>query len=96
MKKNDLIRRFRLISNFVTSQAGQKIIAIHIRPNITRSKDNQTMKLGQSVEYNVRNIFSQKAFRKLRRETSSRPPFFKKALCKVKASGQHLSFNIFW
>ena len=22
--------------------------------------------------------------------------YFKKALCKVKTSGQHLSFNIFW
>ena len=30
--------------------------AIHILPNISRSKDNQTMKLDQVIEYN-RNTF---------------------------------------
>ena len=29
-------------------------------PNISRSKINQTMKLGQIIEYNKRNIFLQK------------------------------------
>ena len=29
-------------------------------PNISRSKGNQTMKLGQLSEYNKRNIFLQK------------------------------------
>ena len=32
-------------------------IAIHIFPNISRSKSKQTMKLGQLIEYNKRNIF---------------------------------------
>ena len=36
-------------------QPGKKIIAMHIFPNISRSKDNQTMKFGQLVEYNMRN-----------------------------------------
>ena len=28
---------------------------MHILPNISQSKDNQTMKLGQLIEYNKRN-----------------------------------------
>ena len=32
-------------------------IAIHILPNISQSKDNQTMKFGESIEYNKKNIF---------------------------------------
>ena len=40
----------------MTSQTGQQIITKHTLPNISRSKHNQTMKLGQFIEYN-RNIF---------------------------------------
>ena len=40
----------------MTSQPGQQTIAIHILPNISRSKDNQTMKFGQLIEYNMRKI----------------------------------------
>ena len=36
----------------MTSQPGQLTITIHIMPNISRSKGNQTMKFGQLVEYN--------------------------------------------
>ena len=36
------------------SQPGQKTIAIHILPNISRSKGNQAMKLGQLIENNKR------------------------------------------
>ena len=32
------------------SQPGQKTITIHILPNISRSKGNQAMKLGQLIE----------------------------------------------
>ena len=39
------------------SQPGQQTIAIHIFPNISRSKGNYTMKLGQLIEYINRNIF---------------------------------------
>ena len=42
------------------SQPGLQRIAIHILTNISQSKSNQTMKFGQSVEYNIRNIFLQK------------------------------------
>ena len=41
----------------MTSQPGLQTIAIHILPNISQSKGNQTMKFGQSIEYNKRNIF---------------------------------------
>ena len=41
----------------MTSQTGQQIIAIHILPNISKSKDNQTMTFGQLIEYNKINIF---------------------------------------
>ena len=33
-------------------------------PNISRSKVNQTMKFGQAIEYNKRNIFLQKSSKK--------------------------------
>ena len=39
------------------SQPGKQTIAIHIFPNISRSKGSQTIKFGQSIEYNMRNIF---------------------------------------
>ena len=41
----------------MTSQAGQRIIAIHIVFNVSISKGNQAMKLGQLIEYNMRNTF---------------------------------------
>ena len=39
------------------SQTGQQIITIHILSNISERKDNQAMKFGQLMEYNMRNIF---------------------------------------
>ena len=44
----------------MTSQPGLQTIAIHILPNISQSKDNQTIKFGQLIEYNKRNIFFKK------------------------------------
>ena len=41
----------------MTSQPGLQTIPIHILPNISQSKGNQTMKSGQSIEYNKTNIF---------------------------------------
>ena len=74
-KKNGLIRKIRLTSKFMTSQPCLQTIAINILPNISQSKGNQTMKFGQLIEYNKRNIFLQKLCRKWGRETSSRPLF---------------------
>ena len=74
-RNNGLIRKIGLTSKLMTSQSGLRKIAIHILPNISQSKNNQTMKFGQLIEYNKRNIFLQKLCRKWGREASSRPPF---------------------
>ena len=34
----------------MTSQPGQQTVTIHILPNISRSKGNQTLKFGQAIE----------------------------------------------
>ena len=60
------------------SQPGLQTIAIHILPSISQSKGKQTMKFGQLLEYNKRNIFLQKLCRKWDKETSSRPLDFSK------------------
>ena len=55
------------------SQPGKQTIAIHIFPNISSSKSNQTIKFGQLIEYNLRNIFLEKSCTKYGGETSPRP-----------------------
>ena len=72
MYKNRLIKRIRLISNFITLQPGYLMIVIHILPKISRSKDNQTMKFVQLIECNIRHIILGKSFTKCCGETSSR------------------------
>ena len=57
----------------MTSQTGSQIIAIHILPNISRSKGNQMMKFGQLIEYNMRNISVEKSYIKCAGETIPRP-----------------------
>ena len=42
-------------------------------PNISRSKGNQTMKFGQLVDYDMRNIFLEKPYTKCGEETSTMP-----------------------
>ena len=41
----------------MTSSTAKKIITIHILPNISRSKSNQTIKFAQLGEYNIRKHF---------------------------------------
>ena len=41
----------------MTSQPGKQTIGIHILPNISPRKDNETMKFGQLITYNMRNFF---------------------------------------
>ena len=55
------------------SQAGYQTIIIHILPNISRDKGNQTIKFGQLIECNLRNIFLEKPCTKYGGETSPRP-----------------------
>ena len=48
---------------------------MHILPNISQSKGNQTMKFGQLREYKKRNIF-RKSCKKCGMETSFQTSFF--------------------
>ena len=76
--KNGLFRKIRLISKLMTSQPDKQTILIHIFPNISRRKCNQTMKLGQLIKYNMRNTFVEKSYTKCGGETILRP-FSKKS-----------------
>ena len=76
--KNGLIRKIRLISKLTKSQLGKQTIAIHILPNISRSKANQTTKFGQLIGYNTRNIFLEKSDTRYGGGTIPRP-FSKKS-----------------
>ena len=62
----------------MTSQRGQQTITIHILTNISKSKDNQAMKFGQLIEYNLRNIFLENPCTKCGGETIP-TLFFKKS-----------------
>ena len=61
-----------IISKCMTSQPEKQKIAIHILPNISRSKDNQAIKLCQLTEHNMRNIFLEKSHAKYGGETIPR------------------------
>ena len=61
-----------LILKFMTSQTRKQRITIHILLNITRSNGSQTMKFGQLIEYNTRNIFNEKSFTKCGGEASAK------------------------
>ena len=66
------IRKMRLISNFLTSQPGKRTNVVHILLNISRRKDNETLKFGQLIECNMRNVFLEKSYAKCGRKTISR------------------------
>ena len=57
----------------MTPQPGQQLTTMNILPNISTSKDNQAMKFGQLIEYNMRNIFLEKSYEKCGGEASPRP-----------------------
>ena len=59
-------------------QPGKQTIVIHILPNISKSEGNQAFKIDQLIEYNMRNIFSEKSCTKYGGETIPRP-FSKKS-----------------
>ena len=40
----------------MTSQPSLQTIAIHVLPNISQSKGNQTIKFGQLIEFNLKII----------------------------------------
>ena len=57
---------------------GKQTTATHILPYISRSKDNQTAKLGQLIDYNKKKIFLEKSYPKCGGNTSPKP-FSKKS-----------------
>ena len=57
-------KQLRLISEFI-SRSGKQLILIHILPNISRSKGNQTIKFCQLTEYNIKDIFPEKIMCKM-------------------------------
>ena len=67
------MRKVMLILRFMTSKPGQQTIAIHILPDISRSKGNQTMRFDQLIKYNMRNIFVEKSYTKYAGEIIPRP-----------------------
>ena len=44
----------------MSSQPGLKTIAMHLLPNISQIKGNQTKKFGQLIDINKRNFFVEK------------------------------------
>ena len=67
----------------MTSQPGyQTITMLTLRRNISQSKGNQTMKCGQLIEYNMKNIFLEKSYTKCETETIPRP-FSKKSKLRI-------------
>ena len=60
-----MIRNIGLISKIMTSQSENQTIVIQVLPNISRNKDNQTMKFGQLIEHNMRNSFLEKIIHKM-------------------------------
>ena len=83
IRKKRLDKKNRFNFKIFDVSLGKKTITIHTLPNISRKESNQTIKFGQSIQYNMRNIFLQKSCRKWGRGTSSRPLlFFLKKFCK--------------
>ena len=80
----------------MTSQTAQQIIAIHILPNISRSKGCRTMKFVQLIEYNIANIFLEKSPTNCDGEPSTRT-FYKKQKLSISQDQQSemlLSFQV--
>ena len=76
-----------VISKFMTSQTGKQIITIHILPNISRSKGNQTMKFGHLIAHNMRKIFLKKSHAKCVVEASP-IPFYEKSKLNISLDEQ--------
>ena len=81
VEKMMMIRKLGLIPTFMTSQTGQQIITIHLLSKISKCKSNYAMKLGQSVEYSMRNIFLEKSSAKCDVEASCRPLYLTNQTC---------------
>ena len=57
----------------MTSQTGLHTTTLHVLLNISKSKDNQTIKFDQLIECNMRNIFLENSYTKSGGEAIPRP-----------------------
>ena len=57
----------------MASQPAQQAIAIHILPNILRTKDKKAITFAQLIEHNLGNIFLEESYTKCGAETIPRP-----------------------
>ena len=73
IQKNRLITKIRLISKSMISQPGTTNNCNTYIAHISKSKDCQTVKFGQLIEYNVRKIFLETPYPKCGGETSPKP-----------------------
>ena len=80
MQKNALLQKLRLTSKFMALQTSKPMTTIHLLPNISRSKGNQTMTFGHLIEHNIRNIFLEKSYKKYPGETIHNFTFIAKAI----------------
>ena len=78
----------------MTSQPGKQTIAIHILPNFSRRKGNQTMRFGQLIKHNPRNVFLENSFTKCDGETIPKP-FSKKSKLSISLDQQSEVFYSF-
>ena len=60
----------------MTSQPGFQTMAIYLLSTILQSKSNQTMKFGQLIKWNNRNIFLRKLYRNEARKLLQDPFIF--------------------
>ena len=96
MSKNDLIRKIRLISKFMTPQSGKQIVAKHILTNISRRKGNQAMIFGQFIERNMRNFFFENSYTKCDRDIFP-IPFSKKTKLSISLDQySKVSYSLFY
>ena len=68
-------------------------VITHILPNISRSRGNQTMKFGQLIENNIRNIFLEKPYVKCGGEASSRP-FYKESKLRKRGLSKYMNIKV--
>ena len=66
------------------------------QPGYSKSKHNQTMKFGQLIEYNTRNIFLEKSYTKCSEEAIPRPFTEKSKLSVCLCQEPEFLFSLFY
>ena len=80
----------------MTSKPGKQTVAIHILPSVSKSEGHQTMKLGELIEHDMRNISIEKSCTKFAGEAIPRQ-FSKKSNLKISLNQKSkFLFNLFY